>query len=135
MRTYPIDATRVRMISTGTVTEVQKWVVLADGSRRPDPTGRQDADDSGRPLWRIEVILPADEGDERDKTNVAEVIVASYDRPNPGSFGDLLVFEGLMLSPGYVNRKTGQLTTPRWSADGVRGGGVAKPSPAHKDAA
>lgn len=135
MRTYPIDTNRVRMISTGTVTEVQKWVVLADGSRRPDPTGRQDVDELGRPLWRIEVILPADEGDDRDKTNIAEVIVATHDRPNPGAFGDLLTFDALAVSPGYVNKRTGQLTTPRWSADGVHGGGMVRPSPAHKDAA
>ncbi|MBN9096885.1 MAG: hypothetical protein J0I49_02035 [Pseudonocardia sp.] len=135
MRKLPADSSRLRMMRTGTLSEVQAWVVLADGSRRPDPTGRQDLDESGRPLWRIEVILPADEGDERDKTNIAEVTVASHERPNPGAFCDLLTFEGLTFMPGYLNRKTGQLTTPRWSADGVRGGGMVKPSPAHKDAA
>lgn len=122
MRSYPIDADRVRLISTGTVSPVTKWVELADGSRRPDPTGRQDVDERDRPLWRVEVIMPADEGDDRDKTGVAEITVASKDQPDPGSFGELLTFEGLVMSPGYVNRKTGQLTPPRWSADGIRKG-------------
>jgi hypothetical protein len=120
MRSYPIDAERVRLISTGTVIPVTKWVELSDGSRRPDPTGRQDADEQGRLLWRVEVIMPADEGDDRDKTGVAEITVASKDQPDPGSFGDLLVFEGLVVSPCYVNRKTGQLTVPRWAAEGIR---------------
>lgn len=120
MRTFPIDAERVRMISTGTCTPVTKWIELSDGSRRPDPQGRQDVDDQGRALWRVEVILPADADDERDKTGVTEILIASKDQPDAGAFGDVLVFEGLAMSPGYVNRKTGQLTTPRWSADGIR---------------
>ncbi|MFC4951284.1 hypothetical protein [Pseudonocardia sp. GCM10023141] len=120
MRSYPIDAERVRLISTGTVSPVTKWVELSDGSRRPDPTGRQDEDENGRPLWRVEVIMPADEGDDRDKTGVAEITVASKDRPDPGAFGDLLVFEGLVVSPGYVNKRSGQLTPARWSANGIR---------------
>jgi hypothetical protein len=135
MRSYAIDTTRVRMISTGKVSEVQKWVVLGDGSRRPDPTGRQEIDGQGRPLWRVEVIVPADEGDERDKTDVTEVVVAAHERPNGGAFGDLLRFEKLTMTPGYVNRKTGQLTPVRWAADGVHGAGTAgKPAPT-RDAA
>lgn len=119
MRSYPIDATRVRMISTGNCTPVTKWIELSDGSRRPDPTGRQDVDDAGRPLWRVEVIVPGDEGDDRDKTGVAEVTVAG-DRPDPGAFGDLLNFEGLTMTPGYLNRKTNQVGAPRWAATGIR---------------
>jgi hypothetical protein len=132
MRSYPIDADRVRLISTGTVSPVTRWVELSDGSRRPDPTGRQDEDENGRPLWRVEVIMPADEGDERDKTGVAEITVASKDRPDPGAFGDLLVFEGLVVSPGYVNKRSGQLTPARWSADGIRkqSGGRSAPAAA-----
>lgn len=122
MRSYPIDTDRVRLISTGTVSPVAKWVELADGSRRPDPQGRQDADEQGRPLWRVEVITPADEGDDRDRTAVAEITVASHEQPNVGAFGDLLAFEGLTVTPGYLNKKSGQLTQPRWSADGIRGG-------------
>jgi hypothetical protein len=121
MRTYPIDADRVRMISTGTCTPVTAWIELADGSRRPDPVGRQDKDEAtGFPLWRVEAILPADEGDERDKTAVTEITIASKDRPDAGAFGDLLTFVDLTMSPGYVNKKTGQLSAPRWSASGIR---------------
>lgn len=121
MRSYPIDTDRVQMISTGTVSPVAKWVEQSDGSRRPDPNGRQDVDDQGRGLWRIEAITPADEDDERDKTAVAEVIIASHERPDSGGFGTPLTFDNLVMSPGYVSRKTGQLTPPRWSADGLRG--------------
>jgi hypothetical protein len=122
MRSYPIDADRVRMISTGTCVPVSKWVELADGSRRPDPTGRQDVDEQGRPLWKVEVIIPADEGDDRDKTGVTEILIAAKDRPDPGAFGDLLTFAELVMTPGYVSRKTGQLSPPRWAASGIRRG-------------
>ncbi|OLM28236.1 hypothetical protein Ae717Ps2_6723c [Pseudonocardia sp. Ae717_Ps2] len=56
MRSYPIDTDRVTLISTGTVTPVAKWVELSDGSRRPDPQGRQDTDEHGRGLWRVEAL-------------------------------------------------------------------------------
>jgi hypothetical protein len=129
MRTFPIDADRVRLISTGTCAPVTKWIELSDGSRRPDPTGRQDEDEHGRKLWRVEVITPADEDDERDKTTVVEVLIASKDKPDAGSFGDLLTFADLTMSPGYVNKKTGQLSAPRWSASGIRRQGKPQQQP------
>lgn len=129
MRSYPIDTTRVRLISTGSVSKVTAWVELADGSRRPDPNGRQDKDEQGRLLWRVEVIMPADEGDERDKTGVAEITVASDQEPHAGSFGELLQFEGLVMSPGYLNKRNNTLTAPRWSADGIARPAGSKSTP------
>lgn len=121
MRSYPIDTDRVTLISTGTVTPVAKWVELSDGSRRPDPQGRQEIDEHGRGLWKVEAITPADQADERDKTAVVEILIVSHDQPAVGGFGQPLHFEGLVMTPGYVQRKTGQLTPPRWSAESVRG--------------
>lgn len=124
MRSYPIDTDRVQLISTGTVSPVAMWIDKPDGSgRQPDPNGRQDVDEHGRGLWRVEAITPADESDERDKTAVVEVVVASHEQPQPGGFGTRLVFDGLVMSPGYIHKKTGQLTLPRWSAEGLRGQG------------
>lgn len=120
MRSYPIDTDRVTLISTGVVTPVAKWVELSDGSRRPDPNGRQETDDSGRALWRVEVITPADPGDERDKTAVVEVLIASNDRPDAGQLGTRLAFDGLVMTPGYVKKGTSTITPARWSADGIR---------------
>jgi hypothetical protein len=132
MRNIPVDPNRIRLISTGTVTPVAVWIELADGSRRPDPNGRQETDEHGNGVWRVEVVMPADEMDERDKTSVSEVTVVAKDRPDVGGFGDLLHFDGLVMSPGYVNRRTGQLTQPRWSASGVR---KAQGSKQHQPAA
>jgi hypothetical protein len=129
MRSFPIDSNRVRLISTGNVSPVAAWVVLADGSRRPDPNGRQDLHTDGRPLWTVEVIVPADDADERDRTEVVPVTVASHERPDGGTFGDVLSFAGLTVQPGYVNRRTNQLTTPRWSADGVAPARNGRPAP------
>src|SRR5690349_11227436 len=92
VRTYPIDSTRVQMISTGTCAPVVRWVEI-DGGRRPDPNGIQDVDQlTNLPLWRVEVILPRDETDERDKTDVTEISIAAKEKPDAGAFGDLLLF-------------------------------------------
>ncbi|KAA1004410.1 hypothetical protein FVA95_29135 [Pseudonocardia sp. EV170527-09] len=130
MRSYPIDTDRVTLISTGTVTPVAKWVELSDGSRRPDPQGRQDTDEHGRGLWRVEALTPADQDDERDKSAVVEILIASHDCPAVGSLGQPLHFDGLVMTPGYVQRKTGQLTPSRWSAEGIRGQAGGRPAKA-----
>lgn len=133
MRAYPIDTHRTNLLSTSIVSPVTAWIELSDGKRRPDPNGRQETDESGRGLWRVEVVIPADPLDDRDKTNTVEVLVASHDRPEPGPFGTPVRFEGLVMMPGYVKRATGELTAPRWSAEGVQsgnGGGRGKPAPA-----
>lgn len=120
MRSYPIDTDRVTLISTGVVSPVAKWIETSDGARRPDPNGRQDTDDAGRALWRVEVITPADPADERDKTAVVEILIASNDRPEVGQLGTPLAFTGLVVSPGYVKKGTSTITPARWSAEGIR---------------
>ena len=119
MRQFPIDPARITLISTGVASPVIQWIELADGSRRPDPEGRQDKTELGVPMWRVEVIIPGDEDDDRDKTGVYEVAVAQADDPKIGTFGEPLTFVGLTMSPGYVKKGTSTLTAPRWSADGV----------------
>lgn len=120
MRTYPIDGTRVHMISTGTCKPSPliekdrdgKWGVVE---------GKQAVDQATRlPLWTVEVIIPGDEGDDRDRTGVVELEIAAKDRPDPGTFGEILQFEGLAMTPGYLKKATGQVTPPRWSASGIR---------------
>jgi hypothetical protein len=120
VRNFPIDSARLTAFSTGVVAPVQKWIELSDGSRKPDPAGRQDEDEHGRPLWRVEAILPADAEDERDKTSVTEIVIASKDRPDAGNFGEPLAFVDLTMSPGFLSKKTGQVGAPRWTASGIR---------------
>lgn len=119
MRNFPIESSRMTMISTGQASPVPVWVENPDGSRRPDPNGRQDKNEAGAPLWRVEVIIPGDEGDDRDRTGIHEVTVACVDDPKVGTFGEPLTFDHLMFSPGYLKKSTGQLTPPRWTADAV----------------
>ena len=131
MRSYPIDTDRVTLISTGVVTPVAKWVELADGSRRPDPNGRQECDDAGRALWRVEVITPADPTDERDKTAVVEILIASNDRPEPGTLGTRLTFDGSIVDEPVVwCSATCDLlaAAPRPTPDG-HAGGASRGSP------
>lgn len=119
MRNFPIDPARMTLISTGVATPVVMWIEQSDGARRPDPAGRQDKTELGVPMWRVEVIIPGDEDDDRDKTGVYEVAVAQAEDPKVGTFGEPLTFVGLTMSPGYVKKGTSTLTPPRWSADGV----------------
>jgi hypothetical protein len=128
MRTYPIDSTRVHMISTGTCKPSPliekdrdgKWGVV-EGKQAVDQDTRQ-------PLWTVEVIIPGDTDDDRDRTAVTEIEIAAKDRPDPGAFGDVLQFEGLTMTPGYLKKATNQVTAPRWSASGIRRQG----QPQHK---
>lgn len=120
MRNAPIDAGRVKMISTGTVSAVDEWVKLSDDTRRR--SGNQAKDENGRLLWNVEVIVP---GDDSDRTEVTRVTVAG-DEPKPGSFGDLVEFVGLVMRV-WVTRdgKLGQ----GFTADGIKPrGAMARPS-------
>jgi hypothetical protein len=131
MRAVPVDPDRFKLISTGNVTAMIKWVELSDGSRRPDPQGRPETDDQDRALWSVECIAPGDPDDTRDRTGVVEVVVAGKDRPDPGAFGDILTFEQLVMAMPYVSRKTGSMSSPRFTATGIRRSG----KPAHQQAA
>lgn len=120
MRTLKIDSDRTDLRSTGVVSPVPLWVELSDGSRRPDPNGRQDTDAEGRPRWIVECVAPADDTDERDQTSVVRVEIASHDRPDPGHFGTVVRFDNLTMSTQYV-RKDGKLSAQMWAATGIRG--------------
>lgn len=120
MRTLKIDTDRTDLRSTGVVSPVPLWVELSDGSRRPDPNGRQAIDEQGRPRWVVELVAPADEKDERDATTVVKVEIASHDRPDAGPFGAAVKLDDLAMSSPYV-RKDGKLSAPMWFAAGIRG--------------
>jgi hypothetical protein len=127
MRMYPVDSNRVNMISTGRVKPVAEFGNTPDGYR---PTGAQAVDELTRlPLWEVEVITPADEDDDRDKTAVVAVAIAAKDKPDGGSFGDLLQFEGLAVLPPYFNKKKNAMSPERWSASSIRRQGKPQQQP------
>jgi hypothetical protein len=117
VREIPVDATQVQMISTGTVTPVMAWTGEGDSRKMSD---QQERDEQGRAVWRVEVIVPGDSDDERDRTSVSDVTIRSHERPDPGAFGDVLQFVGLRLSLPYLQKRTGTLSPLRWSAEGIR---------------
>ena len=39
--------------------------------------------------------------------------------PDPGSLGELLLFENLTMLPGYGHKGRGQMTSARWAATGI----------------
>ena len=129
MRTYPIDSTRVQMISTGKCKPAPLIYQKPDGAWAVNPKEQGRQEYTALPLWTVECITPADEEDDRDKTAVIEIEIASKDKPDPGSFGELLIFEGLAMTPGYLKKGATALTQTRWSASGIRRQGQQQPKP------
>jgi hypothetical protein len=83
MTAYAIDSKRQAMRSTGIVEEVFEWVEV-DGRRRPSEVQARD-EDSGMPLWSVEVIYKqATWGRVSSVTN--RVTVGMPQRPVLGEF-------------------------------------------------
>src|SRR3954471_19454086 len=74
MRNFPIDATRLQLISTGYVTSCHEWVER-DGRRQPAEA--QMTDENGTPLWDLSVLVMG--GD--DKPETLNVRVSSRTQP------------------------------------------------------
>ncbi len=55
MTFYAVDSRRQSMRSTGIVNEVREWVDGPDGKRRP-AEGQARDEDTGMPLWEVEVL-------------------------------------------------------------------------------
>lgn len=130
MRTYPIDSNRVQMISTGTCKPAPLIFQKADGAWSVNPKEQAREERTGLPLWTVEVIIPSDDSDERDRTAVTEVEIVAKDKPEAGSFGEVLVFEGLTMTPGYLKKGANQVTASRWSASSIRRQGQQQPKAA-----
>ncbi|MEK6440122.1 hypothetical protein [Pseudonocardia sp. T1-2H] len=90
MRTIPVDMSRVSFIGTGKAVERAEYVELSDGSRKR--SGNQAKDESGVPLWTVDVIV---DDDDAMRAEAVGVTIASHDEPRcekwkPVKFRDLV---------------------------------------------
>lgn len=78
LRTLPIDTSQMTLISTGKAAPRPVWVERSDGSRRPDPNGAQEKDESGTPMWTVDVLL---DDDDADRSETLGIVVPSVTKP------------------------------------------------------
>lgn len=123
MRRIPIDASKVRFVSTGKAAARAKYAELSDGSRKRVPDA-QDQDDTGRPLWMVDCIV---DDPDADRAEVAGVKVPSYEVPE-FRLGDEVRFVDLVAVP-YVAQGTNRVAIS-WQAGGFEQPARSKPSAA-----
>jgi hypothetical protein len=121
MRRIPVDCTKITFIGTGKAAARARYAELPDGQRRRVP-GEQDTNDTGVPMWVIDVLV---DDDEADRAEVIGVKVASYDEPvtakwQPVQFRNLVAL-------GYVAQGTNRVAYS-FTADGIEN--VAAPGKA-----
>jgi hypothetical protein len=122
MRTIPVDTTKIDFISTGKAAARAEYVELSDGSRRR--SGNQAKDESGMPLWVVDVFV---DDPEADRAEVVGVKVASWDEPIPPKF-QKVKFRNLVAVP-YVDQRSNRVALS-FRADGIEGAPAAAKAPA-----
>jgi hypothetical protein len=122
MTAFAIDSKRQKMRSTALVEEVFEWVER-DGKRRPSEVQARD-EDSGMPLWSVEVIYQQQTwGRVSSVTN--RVVVGMPQRPVLGEFEPV---EFVDLRCEVRVTKAGGLSES-WTADRIADGKpTAQPS-------
>ncbi len=114
MPSYAVDSKRTSLMATGIVEAVPEWEDLPDGRRRPSGVQARD-EDSGVPLWQVEVIYQQSSWG-RTATVTNRVTVPSQIEPVVTAFAPV-GFEGLSVEV-RVNRKSGALAEV-WRADAL----------------
>lgn len=123
MPSYAIDNDRHNLTATGIVEQVFEWEETADGRRRPSEKPARN-ENTGMPLWRIEVIY-VQETYGRKSTVTAKVLVESPDEPKVAPLTSVK-FTRLVVE---LRVKGGSLIES-WTADSLVDGqkGVARPA-------
>jgi len=122
MRSIPVDTNRVSLIGTGKAAARAEYVELSDGSRKR--SGNQAKDDSGCPVWVIDVLV---DDPDADRAEVVGVRVSSWDEPKTEKWKPVR-FTNLVAVP-YADRSTGRVALSM-RADGVEGQGHQAPQKA-----
>ena len=135
IRMIPIDASRLDLTATGTVSPVPVFVEMPDGSRRPDPNGTQGTDpESGVLLWTVDVLCYETTRDG-ENSEVLGIQVAVAHKPVVGRLAPI-AFHALTLR-NSLNKKTG-VQRQYWSAESIADAhqrGQTKPKDAEQQAA
>lgn len=109
---YEIDSKRQAMTATGLVNKVMVWEEV-NGRRKPSETNQERHEDTGMPLWGVEVMYRADGFQQKHVT--ATVKVGALEQPEPDEFS-AITFKGLAVE-ARTNKSGGM--TEYWSAEEV----------------
>ena len=115
MATYAVDSIRQPMTATGIVEPIMEWEETPDGRRRPSERQARN-EDTGMPLWAVEVIYRQSSWGRVSNTT-ATVTVGCLGRPVVEEFGRV-EFTDLWVET-RVNKAGGLVES--WTADGVAG--------------
>lgn len=128
MPSYNIDSVNQFMTCTGIVERLMQWEETAEGKRRPSATLQARDEDTGMPLWGVEVLY-VQTSFGRSSTCTAKVQVQAVEEPRlapltPIIFDKLRVEVRTNKAGGFVEY---------WSAEGIAQAEAPKETP--KDAA
>lgn len=115
VRDIPVDSARFELVAAAEPAEVQEWVELSDGSRRPSGNQARDPE-TNLPLWTVDCLVldqvrAATVGVQVGASVMPEVRVLSP-----------VKFDGLTVR--VVRNKQGQISQ-YWSATGIAEPGKA----------
>lgn len=114
MPRYAIDSNNQPMTGTGIVEPVMEWEETPDGKRRPSQTQQQRNEDTGMPLWQVEVLyIQSSFG--RLSTVTAKVQVEAPEEPK---LAPLTPIRFSKLEVEVRTNKAGGFSE-YWSAEGI----------------
>jgi hypothetical protein len=131
MPSYMVDSMRQPFTATGIVDAVMEWEETPDGKRRPSKDKQARNENTGMPLWSVEVLyIQTSYG--RRSTVTANVTVEHESEPKPAPMTPI-GFTGLQVDV-RINKAGG--FAEYWSAESIiETGKSAQRSPASDKAA
>ncbi|WP_028658669.1 hypothetical protein [Nocardioides insulae] len=114
MPSYMVDSVRQPFTATGIVDAVMEWEESPEGKRRPSKDKQARNEDTGMPLWQVEVLYVQTSFGRRS-TVTAKVQVEAQEEPKLRPLGPV-GFEGLQVEV-RINRAGG--FAEYWSAEGL----------------
>lgn len=120
MPSYMVDSMQQPFTATGIVDPVMEWVETPDGKRRPSKDKQARNENTGMPLWGVEVLY-IQTAFGRRSTVTANVTVEAETEPKPAPMTPI-GFNGLQVE--VRTNKAGGLIE-YWSAESIIDSGKA----------
>lgn len=130
MPSYMVDSVRQPFTATGIVDAVMEWEETPEGKRRPSKDKQARNEDTGMPLWTVEVLYVQTSFGRRS-TVTAKVQVEAPEEPKLRPLGPV-GFNGLQVEV-RINSAGG--FTEYWSAEALLTAPKEAPKPAGERAA
>lgn len=130
MPSYMVDSMRQPFTATGITDPVMEWEETPEGKRRPSKDKQARNEDTGMPLWQVEVFYVQTSFGRRS-TVTAKVQVEAPEEPKLRPLGPV-AFDGLRVE---VRIDSAGGFAEYWSADGLLTAPKEAPKPAGEKAA